>query len=204
MKKINKSILIIAVVLTAMTSFGQTVIMDNQVIKHDTIIQSERIVFRTGGKVRIKDGTHVTFIANVIEVQSAFVIDGRGEDGTSGAAGGVWQSTPSNGYDGPLGHVGHDGHAQWLTGCGDNVTCGARGNNGTNGGNGAIIFIQFHTYEGISGGLGSLNCLTAGGNGGGGGTGCILRCADHGETCPRPSGSNGVNGLPGKYTFQQL
>jgi len=201
MKCFSKSILIIAVLLIAISSFGQTVVLRHQTYTNDTIISAQRVICKANGKVRVRFGKTLTINADLIEVQPGFRIDGRGEPGVNGAPIPDWYSSPTIG-NGPFGFLVHDAQIEYQTAIRDVRTGGAHGNDGSDGGNGASVYINYNVYQSQSGGPENLICITDGAKGGKGGKGVTLHCTDNiFETYTKPFGSNGINGLPGKYSY---
>lgn len=175
-----------------------TVELSNQTFTHDTIIDVEKIICRTGGKIRILNGANVTLIAQVLQVDFPnYVIDGRGNAGVNGAdVINDWTSTP-----GFPGFNSHDGHAQWLS-AGGAVDVGGAGKNG---GNGATVLIRYRIFQCVNGNQSNINCLTAGGKGGAGGRGRKLICGNHPtEIKYGNSGAYGIDGINGNFNIIQV
>jgi hypothetical protein len=182
-------------------NFG-TVVLSNQEFKNDTIINAQKIIFKTGGKIRVRNGANVTFIAQILEVENPnFIIDGRGEAGENGASKPDWASTKSHGVNGPIGGS-TDGHKQWTEAGGHPNDIG---NNGLNGGNGATILIQYKIFQGTNGSVNNINYITDGGKGGAGGIGKKLICGDDPSHFKYgPTGKNGIDGIKGNFRVELI
>jgi hypothetical protein len=193
-------LLFLGMLFSAITSFSQTIVLENQIFTRDTILNAQKIIFKTGGKIRVRNGIHITFIAQILEVENPnFIIDGRGEAGENGVNKPDWTSSPSKGVVGLFG--GHtDGHKQWTEAGGHPNDIG---NSGTNGGNGATILIQYKIFQGTNGSINNINYITDGGKGGAGGIGKKLICGDDANHFKfGPTGKNGIDGLKGNFRVE--
>jgi hypothetical protein len=178
--------------------------LKNQEYLTDMTINANKIICKTGGNVKFKNAITVTFITNILEVETPnFTMDGRGDKGTPGApvsGGNPWMSTncsPRAFFGGPD----CDGHKQWM----DAGSAVDAGHDGGPGGPGATIIIKYKIYQGISGGIDNLNIMTQGGEGGDGSQGRTLICGVHNnEVKYGAHGKTGTAGADGKFRKEQL
>jgi hypothetical protein len=172
-------------------------------VTSDTVVQAERVVLPSGGRVRVRNGAHLTVVARTVVIQGPFTFDGRGDPGSPGGGAGEWTSSGacSIGLFGP----GEVAHNDWEASGGHSND---RGGNGQPGGNGAVIDVRYVStvQTGVVGDWRSqVTFLTGGGAGGPEGQGRRLICGCHSSHVKHgPSGSPGAPGTDGRYTLQQV
>lgn len=162
----------------------------------DTIVACQRIVFRRGASIRVKNGAALFFNANEIVSEGQASIDGVGEPGSPGSSGappaGEWSSQGDTDY--------------WnaVRDCRNNPNHpdrGRQGGPGGRGGPGAVVVFGARPE-------GDLAVRVSGGAGGSGGPGSPGRLLKNGRqnycdgctsNCPAgPPGPPGLSGVDGR------
>lgn len=178
------------------------IVISREDISGDKLFQADKIILKSGGSIRVRNGSTLTLLAlEELVIEGTFTIDGRGVQGANGGGGGAeWNSGCVGGMAGFSSEESNPRHKDWSN-AGSSAD---KGGDGGQGGNGATVKILYGAISGVYGGKNNLNIYVDGGKGGSGGTGRRLVCGCCGKSKYGPSGSNGSDGYPGRYTFKEL
>jgi hypothetical protein len=176
-------------------------VLTNETFDGSTSIEAAKVVLSSGGRVRVRKGTTLTIQTAELEIQGAFVFDGRGDPGTAGTTPTDFTTSGpcSTGIVGP----GAVAHRDWENAGGHPND---RGGDGGPGDNGGVILVHYKIirYVGTNARPGPPEFLTKGGGGGAAGRGRKLICGCHPEHVKfGPNGTPGADGADGRFVLQQ-